>query len=52
MNFDRNWTTVKQTKKREHDKNIKLEIDMNSVTSKSEEIHNDKILIEIGDVQK
>ena len=41
---------MKQTKKRKHDENIKLEIDMNFVTSKSKKIHTDKILIEIDDV--
>ena len=41
---------MKQTKKRKHDENIKFEIDMNFVTSKSEKTHNDKILIKIDNV--
>ena len=41
---------MKQIEKQEHDKNIKLEVDMNFVTSKSKKTHNDKILIKIDDV--
>ena len=41
---------MEQTKKREHDENIKFEIGMNFVASKPKKTHNDKVLIEIDDV--
>ena len=41
---------MKQTKKQKHNKNIKLEIDINSVTSKPKKTHNNKILIKINNV--
>ena len=45
INFDEKWTTMSETKKREHDENVKFEIDFNDVTTQSKKTHNDEILI-------
>ena len=45
INFNEKWTTMNETKKREHNKNVKFEIDFNNVMTQSKKTHNDKILI-------
>ena len=45
INFNEKWTTISETKKRKHNKNVKFKVDFNDVTTQSKKTYNDKILI-------
>ena len=51
-NFDKRVTTMSETKRREHDKNVEFKISIDSMTTQSKKTQDNKILIQLDDIKK
>ncbi len=52
VNFDKQLTTIFETKKRKYNKNIIIKICVNKITTKLQQIYNNKILIKFNNIEK
>ncbi len=52
VNFDKQLTTIFETKKRKYNKNITIKICVNKITTKLQQIYNNKILIKFNNIEK
>ena len=51
-NFDKEMTTMNETKKWEHDENVKFKINIDNMTTQSKKTQDNKILTQFDDIKK
>ena len=51
-NLDKEMTTMNETKRREHDKNVEFKINIDSMTTQLKKTQDNKVLIQFDDIKK